>query len=158
MITGFELKHLRREIGASLSQMADLLGLSGEGAADAMRKMENGAKTITGPIQRLARYMQEGVAEPAIASYLPEFLIGSDLAGQISEEWVLHTRYPRFLAIVTEQPVVDAECVSVDGVEWLTVALWIDEPVEPTAPLLQRAAALFAAYSNAAALQELNRE
>lgn len=146
--TPFELKHLRRSIGASLSRMAQLLGLSGQNNADTVRKMENGSKPISGPIQRLIKFMQEGVAEGAMNQVLPECLICSDLEGKAEHEWVLHTRYPRFLAVVSEAPVGGLVCASADDIEWLSVAMWIDEPVDDPHPYILRAAAAFAQYTD----------
>lgn len=150
MITEFELKQLRREIGASVSEMADLFGLSGVGAADQVRKMENGSKPITGPIQRLARYMQQGIGEGELAP-LPRFLICAPMTGAQQPELVLHTRYPRFLAVVAEHPIDELMCATADPleVEWLAVALWIDQPLHDPLPMLKQAAAEFAAYSQA---------
>ena len=128
--------------------MAELLGLSGDNASDQVRKMENGSKPISGPIQRLAKFMQQGVAEGAMNQVLPEYMLAADLEGQIEHEWIFHTRYPRFLAVVTEIPVDGLMCVSIDEIEWLCVAMWIDEPVGDPLTFLQRAAAAFTQYTN----------
>jgi len=149
-MTPFELKHLRRAIGASVARMAELLGLDGDNAADSVRKMENGSRPISGPIARLAKYMQEGVAEGGMSAALPEFVICSDMADDIQLEWVFHTRYPRFLAAVTDEPVDGTVCASLDNLEWLSVAMWIDEPVGDPVECVTRAAVAFADYTEAA--------
>jgi len=148
MISPFELKQLRKVIGASVSNMAHLLGLSGDNANDNVRKMENGNKSISGPIQRLAKYMQQGVEEGGMAQALPAFMLCSDLADEKQFEWVFHTRYPRFLAVVTPEPIDGLDCATADNLEWICVAIWIDEAIEEPLTYVNKAASLFAEYSN----------
>ena len=57
----FELKQLRTAIGASTADMALKLGLYGNDGPDIVRQMENGAEPIPGPMQVLARYIQQGL-------------------------------------------------------------------------------------------------
>lgn len=144
----FELKQLRSAIGASIARMAELLGLSGDKAVATVRKMENGAEPIPGSVQRVARFMQEGVATGSMSMLLPEFLIGSDLDAEIEVEWIFHTRYPRFLAAVCDSPIDGVVCATTDQVEWLCVAMWIDEPVGDSVALVEQAAARFALYTD----------
>lgn len=148
LVSPFELKLLRQSIGASLSKMAQLLGLSGPNDADTVRKMETGNKVISGPIQRLIKTMQGGVPTGVMKDALPEYLIGSDLEDELEPEWIFRTRYPRFLAVVTGAP-VDEEimCVAVDD-EWINVVLWLDEPVDDPGPYIHRAAEAFARYTD----------
>lgn len=136
----FELKSLRRSIGASLSRMAQLIGLKGGNAADSVRQMENGNKPVSEPIQRLLKYMQTGIGFGEMDKYLPEFMLASDLSNKIESEWVFHTRYPRFLAIVHSEPISGVVSSSVDGLEWLNVSIWIDEPVSDPQELVDQAA------------------
>lgn len=144
----FELKHLRNKLRASLARMAELLGLSGDTAAEAVRKMENDDKILAGPIQRIARYMQQGLIEGDIEKVLPAFMICSDLQSVIEYEWIFHTQYPRFLAVVTDENIGGDVCsVSHDGLEWVSVALWIDEPVSDPGPLLEAAGQYFLDYT-----------
>jgi len=143
----FELKHLRKTIGASLPRMAELLGLSGQNAPGTVNKMELGSKPISGPIQRVARFMQEGIEEGSMSQALPPFMICTDLHGEIEMEWVFHTRYPRFLAAVTGQPVDGLICATLDNIEWLSVAMWIDEPVDDSVAYVKEAAAALLLYT-----------
>jgi len=150
LLSPFELKGLRKAIGASVSRMAELLGLSGDNASDLVRKMENGSKPISGPIQRLARFMQEGVTlGNDMDRVLPRFMTCGDLmpVGGIELDWVLHTRYPRFLAVSLDDPVEELTCFTADNIEWLCVAMWIDEPVDDVTDILEECAELFAEYS-----------
>lgn len=153
IVSPFELKLLRQSIGASLSKMAQLLGLSGQNDADTVRKMENGDKVISGPIQRLIKIMQGGVPPGVMKDAMPEYLIGSDIEDKVEYEWIFRTRYPRFLAVVTGKPVDEGMmCVAVDD-EWINVALWIDEPVDDPSPYINRAAEAFAQYTDNSAYE-----
>lgn len=127
--------------------MAELVGLTGQGSSDTIRKMENGAKEISGPIQRIAKFMQEGVADGSMEQLLPEFLTCADLSGESEVEWVFHSRYPRFLSVVTESPKDGLVCASGDEIEWLSVAMWMDEPVGDPYSVVMEAAVRFAKYS-----------
>jgi transcriptional regulator with XRE-family HTH domain len=152
LVSPFELKLLRQSLGASLSKMAQLLGLSGSNDADTVRKMETGNKVISGPIQRLIKSMQGGVPTGVMKDALPEYLIGSDLENEKEPEWIFHTRYPRFLAVVAGAPVDSMMCVAVDD-EWINVALWIDEPIDDPSPYIHRAAEAFAQYTDSSAYE-----
>ena len=147
LISHFEIKQLRAEIGASVTRMAELLGLSGENAADSLRKIENGSKPISGPIQRLAKFMQQGIAEGSMSVTLPEFMICADLNSKIELEWIFHTRYPRFLAVITDDPVDGLICATADNIEWLSVVMWIDEPVTDPSLYVKHAAGRCANYT-----------
>lgn len=147
-ITPFELKKLRKDIGASLSGMAHLLGLSGNDAATTVRKMENGTKPITMPVQRLAKVMQTGTALGEAGNILPKFLVCEDLEGAIPCEFVFHTRYPRFIASVTPEPIDGLVHARVDEVECLSVFLWIDEPAHDPIALVSQAARFFENYTS----------
>ncbi len=148
LISHFELKHLRKSIGASVARMAELIGLSGDSAADSVRKMENGTKPISGPIQRIAKFMQEGIADGSMSTVLPEFMICADLDNSIEFEWIFHTRYPRFLAVVSDKPVPGLTSATADDIEWLSVVMWIDEPVDDPISFLMDAANRFANYTD----------
>jgi len=139
-VSHFELKHLRKAIGASLSRMAHLLGLWGRNDDETVRRMENGDLQIPGAVQRVAKFMQEGVPESSMNKILPDYMICSDLQDNIEHEWIFHTRYPRFLAVISKAPLPNLPCVTVDEIEWICVAQWIDEPVDDPEQILLRAA------------------
>lgn len=152
MLSAFELKQLRKAIGVNISTMASMLGLSGDNANDHVRKMENGNKSISGPIQRLAKYMQQGTPlNVETDAIFPRFLICDDLHCEIEQEIVFHTRYPRFLATPLDEPHPGMNCVSADGIEWLCVFMWIDEPIgDEVDGLLEECAVVFAEYTDRA--------
>lgn len=147
MFSQLEFKQLRLSIKASLSQMAELLGFQGKNATQKIRAIESGKDSATLPVQRLAKYMQQGVSLGAMDDVLPEFLLCSDVENNKHYEWIFHTRYPRFLAVVTDNPVDGLTCASIDNIEWLSVALWIDEPVSDPIAKVKEAAALFGQYT-----------
>jgi transcriptional regulator with XRE-family HTH domain len=156
-IDHLSLKRLRKQLSLSLSGMAQLLGLNGENSADAVREMENGKRTITPPIARLCRYINQGV--PGDDVVYPRFLICDGLTAAAdndtdSPEIIFHTRYPRFLAWVMATQDIESEMihVMVDEVESLAVGMWIDDPLpfgeEKTMAILQEAADLFDDYNS----------
>lgn len=148
----FELKQLRHTIGASLSRMAQLLGLSGKNAADTVRKYENGNAEMTQPLQRLATYLQQGTSiGQDMDNVLPEYLFGTDIREKITLEWLFRTRYPRFLACITDTPIEGTLSSTADNVEYINVSMWIDEPVEGGQIYVDEAAKLWTEYSERAA-------
>tara|TARA_B110000093_G_scaffold166173_1_gene191309 strand:+ start:698 stop:1159 length:462 start_codon:yes stop_codon:yes gene_type:complete len=148
MFSQLEFKHLRHSIRASVSQMAGLLGLQGKNASQKIRAIESGKEMASLPVQRLAKYMQQGVSLGAMVDdILPEFMLCSGLGSDNQNEWVFHTRYPRFLAIVADNPIDGLTCASEDNIEWLSVALWIDEPLSDPLVSVKKSAALFSQYT-----------
>lgn len=59
VVTPKDLKTLRETIGASISEMASLLGLDGKHASRHLRDMEAGKKPISGPISKLVIHLQK---------------------------------------------------------------------------------------------------
>ena len=94
--------------------MADLVGLAGANANDRLVEMEEGRRPVSGPMERLLDYMNQGVdldggglANAILTRYLPEFLVcrlPDSQVGDHDEDFVAiqHTRYPRFTAVFTE--------------------------------------------------------
>lgn len=148
MFSQLEFKHLRHSIRASVSQMAGLLGFQGKNASQKIRAIESGKEMASLPVQRLAKYMQQGVSLGVMTDgVLPEFMLCSDMVSDNQDEWVFHTRYPRFLAIVTDHPIDGLTCASADNIEWISVALWIDEPVGDPLVIVKKSAAVFSQYT-----------
>lgn len=147
MFSQIEFKQLRHSIKATVSQMAGLLGFQGKNATQKIYNIESGKDLATLPVQRLAKYMQQGVSLGVMDDVLPEFLLCSDIENKKEYEWIFYTRYPRFLAVVTDNPIDGLNCASIDNIEWLSVALWIDEPVSDPLITIKQAAALFSKYT-----------
>ena len=156
-IDQLSLKRIRKQLSLSLSGMAQLLGLSGDNAADAVREMESGKRSITAPIARLCRYINQGV--PGDDIVFPRFLICDGLEAAAdndldSPEIIFHTRYPRFLAWVMATQEIEPNMIHVviDEVESLAVGIWIDDPLpfgeDKTMAILQEAAYLFDDYNS----------
>ena len=57
-MTPDEFKALRHDLGLSVVQMADALGLGGERAATTLREIENGARTPHGSTVKLAERLR----------------------------------------------------------------------------------------------------
>ena len=148
-ISPFELKQLRKAIGANTARMKQLLGLPQN---TDLQALENGSQAIPQSVDRLAKYMQCGVSEGVMSNILPKFLICDDMESNINHEWIFHTRYPRFLAIVTDKPIDGINCASRDNIEWLSVAMWIDEPVADHHSYLNEAAKYFFDYTQESSL------
>jgi transcriptional regulator with XRE-family HTH domain len=53
------LRRLRINLGLSINEMADALGLTGAGAGDKARAMERGVRDISGSILELMRYIEK---------------------------------------------------------------------------------------------------
>lgn len=145
------LKAIRKAIGASLSEMAGLLGLSPDNGSTRVREMESGRREIGGSIQNLLTYLQQGTpdAEGAMNAALPEYLICGPMTGPLVDktEYIFHTRHPRFLAAVLDHAVDGLASHSADGVDFVNVFLWIDQPLGDTQPILRRAFVELQAYS-----------
>lgn len=146
-----ELKSIRKTIGASLSGMAGLLGLSADNGATRVREMESGRREIGGPIHNLLAYIHQGIPdeEGAMNITLPAFLLCSPMTGGLVDkvEYIFHTRHPRFLAAVIDHAVDGLDSYSGDGVDFINVFLWIDQPLGVTQPLLRRAFVELQSYS-----------
>jgi hypothetical protein len=105
------MKQTRKQIGASLSQMANLIGIPGPNGADSIRGIEYGKRVASGPMQKVLGYMNRGHHD-----LLPKYMICDDIESDSTlPSWIFHTQYPRFLAIFD---LVDS------------TVLFIDEPLE----------------------------
>lgn len=161
---GERLKRLRHALGISVNNMGGLLGLAGSGSGDKVREIERGVRDATGPMLKLMRYMEqaadiESLAEDSDAFYaiLPKWLDCSDLEdyeGANAVEVVIHTRYPRFYALMMPEKLDEDQRIMLDdaGIAVVglpielgltdLVVLWIDEPANDTKPLLEECARL----------------
>jgi len=63
-MTPSELKQARLKLGLSLSKMAAMLGYEGQHAAQQMRKMETGERSIREPQRRLMEAYLKGYRPP----------------------------------------------------------------------------------------------
>jgi hypothetical protein len=107
-----KLRIVRQGIGASFRDMADLVGLAGAHANDRLVEMEDGRRPVSGPMERVLDYISQGVdlgagdlANTILARYLPDFVelaIPAGQAGLDDFEALMHTRYPRFIAVFSE--------------------------------------------------------
>ena len=75
-------------------------------------------------------------------------MICDDPDENIDLEWIFHTRHPRFLAVINDKPIEGLDCMSHNNIEWICVALWMDQPVDDGEKELMQACARLAAYSD----------
>jgi hypothetical protein len=140
----FAFEALRRGMGLTVSQMAAIVGLEGLNACDRVREIERGARPVSGPILKVLRYLSQGVATYGAGSVVqwcvPRWLKCQDLERpERSQSYILHTRWPRFVAWLAEPGELDVvsrdalRCAGVpviplprDGVD--LVVLYIDQP------------------------------
>lgn len=133
-----DLKRYRKALGADLSAMAEMLGLE-PADAPSLGRMENGAEPIPDSVMRvLEAKLVIWRAEQRLGP-TPKFVIGTDMAGGSDGRWILHTQRPRFLAAVTDSPIEGMLCANGDGIDWLAVTMWIDEPDGDPQTLLNEA-------------------
>lgn len=141
-----DLKRYRKAIGADLAQMAAILELASCDATS-LRRMENGVEPIPESALRilkakLAIWRIEQKAGPT-----PSFIIGSNMGAASTTRWIMHTQYPRFLAVVTDSPIDGLVCATGDGIEWLAVTQWIDQPENDPLRALNEAVDQYLFYS-----------
>ncbi|MCK9687285.1 hypothetical protein [Scleromatobacter humisilvae] len=110
-----KLRTTRHGIDASYRDMGDLVGLAGANANDRLIEMEEGKRPVSGPIQRVLDYISQGVdlgagdlANTILTRYLPEFVeltipVAQDGDEELETLAMMHTRYPRFIAVFSEK-------------------------------------------------------
>lgn len=96
---GVKLKRLRQKMGATTTEMAEALGLSGKNAAREYRKYEKGKKNLTGPIKSVLNYIQDSFKTTDGKTYtLTEYTIATGFSQGFTFEYVHRNIYPRFIA------------------------------------------------------------
>lgn len=146
-MTPEDLKKIRHALGMTQSELGRALGLAPNNAGRILRCWEAGDAAVSGPAQVALTYMIQGVLDDEAKQIIPEYVVATDALGEIGHELVIRLWRPRCLAIVTDQPF--GQSVPVDGgVEYLSVALWIDDPARfNEKEILGRMAAAFSAYT-----------
>lgn len=142
-----QVKGIRRALNLSQRELGQALGLTHENADRVVRRWESGQQAITGPAAVALAYLGQGALDDTMKSLIPEHVVAADALGEIGHELVIRLWRPRCLAIVTEQPFGQAAPVD-GGVEYLSVAMWIDDPARfNEKEILGRMAAAFSAYT-----------
>jgi len=146
-VTPDQIREIRSALNLSQRELGQDLGLTPDNADRVVRRWESGQQAITGPSAVALAYLGQGALDDTMKSLIPEHVVAADALGEIGHELVIRLWRPRCLAIVTEQPF--GQAVPVDGgVEYLSVALWIDDPARFNArDILGRMAAAFSAYT-----------
>lgn len=129
----FTLKRVRKNLGLSLSEMAELLGLGGSESSELVRLMENGIVPVLAPISRLVQYLSQTVPDKN-SDFLSEFMIcqpAEDCSDQQRPAYTMfHTGYPRFIAKPVKTSLLPhgAHSVPIDDIYSLAIGMWIDSP------------------------------
>ena len=159
-----KLTAVRKAIGASVRQMADLVGLSGPNANDRILEMEAGSRPVSGPIERVLDYIAQSadigtsdLGNLILARQLPDFVeLRSMGESEPHPVGVMHTKSPRFIAVFSEalpapmrDRLADSGLESVPGVPGLgdLVAIPVDRYPGSVKVLLERAAKLYSESS-----------
>ncbi len=126
------MKRIRKNLNLSLSDMADLLGLSGRNASELVKLMENGCIPILGPIARIVRYLSQSALKQRHA-FDKEYLVCkgfSDEGFQFSGTGILATTFPRFMAKTVPNDHLNPmkPSVQINDFESLELDSWIDNP------------------------------
>lgn len=106
-----KLRTIRKGIGASYRDMADLLGLSSTTGNSRVNELEEGIRPISGPVERILDNLSSCVdlgggdlANVVLTRYVPEFVrltLPADQADGSSFNGVMHMRFPRFIGVYT---------------------------------------------------------
>ena len=123
----FSLARIRRALGLDLESMSKALGLPG--GAEHVNALESGAAQLDSVTARVFEYLSQ-----TISSTLPEFLLCADLDASsdrdgVTDYFVFHTSFPRYIARVVplRETSPGDEYVVVDDALALKVVQWIDE-------------------------------
>ena len=163
-----KLSALRHAIGASVYEMAEIIGLKGPHRNDRILEMEAGKRETSGTISNLADYIGQGVSLPGaglanrlLAQVQPEFTVVTGAGGF---RGVQHNRHPRFLALFSELLPAPVQLELEQGLRedsmrespqletlWLpeesglgqVIAIKTDKTPDSIRELIERAAALF---------------
>jgi len=145
-MTPATVRRLRAALGLQQAELAQAMGIAARETVSNWER-DGSPKTITGPAARLLTYMAQGALDATMASALTEHAFAVTEAGA---ELVYRNHRPRFIAAVTDRPAGDDVIEVVPG-EWLSVALWIDDPTAPPGwnvdDLLRRAATAWEVYT-----------
>ena len=152
---GSTIQRLRKNIGVTTKQMAELLGLSGKNAATELRKYERGVKQPTRPVKLLLNYILQGTRRNDRRDILPEYTIASNLTRESPLKYVYRNEYPRFIAVLLK---VDPDLLTTDDpVEILfndfvysnerdycfKIISWIDKPIGDKKQYMKKGVQLF---------------
>lgn len=159
----FSLSSLRKAIGLTTSQMAEVLGLEGAGSSDKVREMER-ARPISGPMKQILGYLsQAAVIEGNTHSNLlphiiPTWLNCTDLENEGTTQVIMHTMWPRFYGWIAAEIDPDTAAtlsqaripifpLNPDMGLGHLVVFFIDKPVNDTRDLISYAVQLVEAQA-----------
>ena len=96
-MNSFEFMRIRRALGKSCRDFAEILGLEGKNRADYVREIGQGRREVTPTLAKIAGYLAQGCPE-ITGVPIPKILICHGPIASEAADIVFHTYYPRFLA------------------------------------------------------------
>lgn len=151
-MTPKQVREARQTLGLQQAELAQALRLGDNGRVTVGRwEKDNGPSPISGPASLALDYLMQGSLDDAMKSVLSEHAFAE---GENDVELVYRNWRPRFIAAVTPEKSSAAAINTAPG-EWLSVAMWIDDPNSPPGwdvdVLLKRAATAWEIYNQVAA-------
>lgn len=147
-MTPKQVREARQSLGLQQAELAQALRLGPNGRVTVGRwEQDTGPSPISGPASLALEYLLQGALDDQMKSVLPEHAFAE---GENGVELVYRNWRPRFVAAVTREQASHAAINTAPG-EWLSVAMWIDDPNSPPSwdvdGLLSRAATAWEIYN-----------
>lgn len=146
-MTPREVRDIRKALNLDQRELAEVLGLKGNGRVTVGRWETEGGEGPSGPAAAVLTYLAQGALDDTMKAVLPEHAFAE---GENGVELVYRNWRPRYIAAVTTDAASD-DAIQTAPNEWLSVAMWIDDP--NAAPgwgadgLLKRAATAWEIYN-----------
>jgi len=135
------MKEIRELAGFTQSQIADVLGYSGNRA---IRAIETGDKSMSGPARAAAEYLAQGLLDDDMKLIVPEFGLFECSAGAAVGEILLRNYFPRFLGIVHDNEMPGLENIKIfPDPMYLTIINWLDNPIHSNKDTIIKRAASY---------------
>lgn len=142
-----KVREIRQGLNLDQRELAEVLGLSGNGRVTVGRWEDDKGPGPSGPAATALTYLAQGALDDTMKTVLSEHAFAE---GENGVELVYRNWRPRFIAAVTPDAASDDAIQTAPG-EWLSVALWIDDPSAPpgwdAGELLKRAATAWEIYN-----------
>lgn len=126
------MKRIRKNLNLSLSDMADILGLTGDNAAEVVKLMENGCMPIKGPVARIVKNLSQP-SKMQNQTFSSDYLIfqnSNHAKLKFNETLILSQIFPRFIARTVHRSHRNSMKSSVElgDSEFLEFDSWVDIP------------------------------
>ncbi|HET8612990.1 MAG TPA: hypothetical protein VFL92_09520 [Sphingomonas sp.] len=148
-----DVRAIRAALGLTQDELAEALGFSGPTRRKTIQRAEDdsGAQPLSGPASVALTYLAQGALDETMQRVLPEHVAAVDCEGG-DQDLLIRLWRPRFIGVITEgRPAADRDAMEGEAGEWLSVAMWIDDPAAPPGwnvdDLLHRALAAWEIYT-----------